>query len=117
MLSAFPTLLNYSLIAPFLIRLIVAGVFLFIAKENVMSGGQKKTIGTIQIIGSLFLIIGLFTQVIALIFGVYLAFLIWQKIKAHAFLTDGINYYLILFVLCIVLIISGAGRFAIDIPL
>ncbi|MCR4334370.1 MAG: hypothetical protein NUV47_01395 [Patescibacteria group bacterium] len=117
MLSAFPTLLNYSMIAPFLIRLTLAGVFLVMAKSNVMSGGHKKTIGTIQIIGSLFLIIGLFTQVVALVFGIYLVYLIQQKIKTHAFLTKGINYYLILFILCVVLLISGAGRFAIDIPL
>ncbi len=117
MLSLFPLLLSYSLLAPFLLRLTLAAVFIHRAKTNIRSTGYEKILGIIEVVGSILLVIGLYTQVTALIFGILLAFFISDKIKQRAFLTNGVNYYLILFVLCLVLLVSGAGSFAIDLPL
>ncbi|MSR71552.1 MAG: hypothetical protein EXS50_02720 [Candidatus Taylorbacteria bacterium] len=117
MLSIFPKLLDYSLFAPFLIRITLACVLYHFSKKNTDISKYKKIINPLLVIASLLLIIGLFTQAVALVVGIYLAYLIYKKIQAKAFLTSGVNYYLILFVLCLTLLIAGAGRFSIDLPL
>ena len=40
-----------------------------------------------------------------------------KKVKDRAFLTDGVNYYIILLVLAISLLFSGPGFLAFDLPL
>jgi len=117
MLSVFPHLLVYSFVTPFLIRLTLAAVFLHSSSKNLKAQGYRKALGIVELIGSLLLIIGLFTQVVALVFGLILLFLIAKNIKHKAFLTDGVNYYLILFILCLTLLFTGAGYYAIDLPL
>ena len=117
MLSVFPHLLDYPLIAPFLIRLTLAVVFFHFAQRDSKLTGLRKTLGTIELLAALFLIIGLFTQVVALIMCLVLAVLIFKKIEEKAFFTDGVNYYVLVFMLCFCLLFLGAGSYAIDLPL
>ncbi len=117
MLNPFPTLLAFSLFAPLLLRIVVGCTFIHFGTKNLKLKDYKRALGYIEMIGGLLLIIGLFTQIVALIFTIYLGLLLIDKMHKKNFLTDGVNYYLILFVICLSLIITGAGFLAIDLPL
>jgi uncharacterized membrane protein YphA (DoxX/SURF4 family) len=81
------------------------------------SGSNSKTYGVVEIIIALFLIIGLWTQLAAILNAIILLIKIGFKIKEKKFLTDGVNYYVLLLTMAISLIFTGAGFLAIDYPL
>ena len=122
MLSFFPSLLSYGQVAPFLIRLMVGGALLYfgyrkIADRGDSSGSNSPTYGALEIVIGLFLVIGLFTQLAALLNAVILVIKLGFKAKQGKLLTDGINYYILLLVMAVSLIFSGPGYFSIDWPL
>jgi hypothetical protein len=120
MLSLFPTFLSWNQIAPTLIRLVLGGVLIYwsILRYRKIGKTNKDWAYCIAdaILGIL-LVIGLWTQLAAIIVGLDLIYRIVKKIMARAFLTQGVNYYLILLVLCFTLLVSGAGWFAFDLAL
>ncbi|MFA6404596.1 MAG: hypothetical protein WCW03_01185 [Candidatus Paceibacterota bacterium] len=124
MLSIFPSLLTYEQLSPFLIRLSLGAVFLFWAyrsfRANKSSNNVSLNTKIIQIIEGLLgimLIIGLWTQLAALIILIDLIVRLIDRIRGKAFLTDGVNYYLLLLIMAISLLVTGAGFFAFDMPL
>ena len=120
MLSVFPYFLTYSAIGTFLIRIILGLVLLhwtYVAWKKSSKTAGTKGLSLIEGIVGLLLIIGLWTQVAALIAIVDLIIRVGHKISKKAFLTDGVNYYLILLVLAISLFFTGAGFWAFDYPL
>lgn len=122
MLSLFPSLLTYQQVGPLLIRLIVGITLLYFGYEKVMhkgtsSGSNDRTYGVVEMFISIFLIIGLFTQLAALLNAVILVIKLGFKIRDGKFLSDGINYYILLLVMAISLIFTGPGFFAFDLPL
>jgi len=60
------------------------------------SGSNAKVYGAVEIIIALFLIIGLFTQLAALLNAVILVIKLAFKARNKALFTDGINYYVLL---------------------
>jgi len=120
MLSLFPSLFTWSFISPTLIRLTLAAVLItwtYSSLRKVAATPQDKIIGIVEGVAGLLLIIGLWTQAAALFVAVDLIVRIGGKIRAGKFLTQGVNYYLILLVLALSLLVTGAGFFAIDWPL
>ena len=120
MLSAFPSLLSYSELSPFLIRLALGAVFVYWAYKilrNTNSAAKLKAIALIEGVSGVLLVIGLWTQVAALVVGVDLLIRLGNKIMKKQFLTTGVNYYLILLVLAISCLITGAGWYGFDLPL
>ncbi len=122
MLSIFPSLLAFEDIGPFIIRLILGITLAYFGYRKVVnrghsSGSNSKLYGGVEIVISIFLIIGLFTQLAALINALILVIKLGHKIKDKAFLSDGINYYVLLLTMALSLIVTGAGAFAIDLPL
>jgi uncharacterized membrane protein YphA (DoxX/SURF4 family) len=120
MLSLFPSLLSWSQLSPFLIRLVLGVVLLYQAYKDMKSRGatgNKKILGAIEAIVGILLVIGLWTQLAALIAALDLVVRLFFKAKSRAFLTDGVNYYLILLVLALSLLFTGAGLFAFDLAL
>ncbi len=119
-LSVFPSLLAFEQISPLLIRLTL-GVVLVYSAYRALSGTslniQKKSLHIIEALAGLFLILGLWTQVAALFATVDLIVRLIDKIIKKAFLTDGVNYYLILLVLAISLLFTGGGFLGFDRPL
>lgn len=115
MLSLFPSLLYLEPLAPFLLRLTLGIVFLGWAYKKVK---QKNVTWSIieGILGVLF-IVGFLTQLAALVSTLLFAFYLYQKIRQKSFLTDGVNYYFILLIISLTLLISGPGAFAFDLPL
>jgi len=76
-----------------------------------------KLVGLVEAIAGVLMVIGLWTQLAALVAGIDLVVRIGGRIKARAFLTDGVNYYVVLLVLAISLMVLGAGKMAFDLPI
>ncbi len=119
MLSIFPTLLMLDGFAPLLLRLTLGIVFMLWARDKVRqkSSLKNKQIGVIEIIIGILLIIGYITQIAALAAVILLGIRLIQKIKDKAFFTDGVNYYFILFMIALSLLLTGPGFIAFDLPL
>ncbi|MDQ5893084.1 MAG: hypothetical protein QG640_94 [Patescibacteria group bacterium] len=119
MLSIFPSLLAFEGFAPLLLRLTIGAVFALWAygklKKRISS--QDISFGVVEAIIALGLILGVYTQLAALAAAIILGFRLIQKIQQKAFLTDGVNYYLILFIISLTLLLTGPGFFAFDLPL
>lgn len=119
MLSIFPNLLSYQMFAPLLIRLTLGIILIYWAYKTLQShpDTNKKIVSLIEGVAGLLLIIGLWTQVAALIIAIDLLVRLYKKYQTKSLFSDGINYYFILFVLAIALLFTGAGFVAFDLPL
>lgn len=122
MLSLFPSLFMFERLSPFIIRLALGVAFIYFGyrsfknhKKIAMNG--KTAYSSLEIAIGVLVIIGLYTQLAALIMSVLLAIKLIFKIKTKDFLTDGVNYYLLLFVMAFSLLITGAGFLAFDLPI
>lgn len=120
MLSAFPYLLSWNQASPFILRLVLAGVLIYWCASRLYK--QPKTakdwiyISGDAILGILILI-GLWTQVAVAVLGLDLIWRIIEKVRGRAFLTAGVNYYLILLAICLSLLVTGAGMLAFDLAI
>lgn len=129
MLNTFPNLLTYGLFAPLLLRLLL-GAFLifksykFFKEQNGLwsSGSRVQKIyrGTMIVvaISGLLLVIGLFTQIAALLVLIITggAFVYKKQITKTLSHEDMVAYTFVL-VISFSLMLSGAGFYAIDLPL
>ena len=121
-LSLFPYLLSYQQLSPFIIRIVLGVTLAYFGYHKILgsgksSGSNSRVYGIIEIAIALFLVIGLWTQLAAILNVVILLIKIGWKIKEKKFLTDGVNYYILLLAMAISLVFSGAGFLAIDYPL
>ena len=122
MLSVFPSLLSFQPYSPFIIRLTLGFILLFwtyrtFAKPDLFSTTKIKMISLMEGIASLFIIIGLFTQVAVTIIIIDLLLRLIIKICNKAFFSDGVNYYFIILILAISLLLTGPGFLAFDLPI
>lgn len=164
MINPFPTLLDFGLLAPTILRLVLGGYFIYLgyiklsnktSKEENISlwddqkmdllgfvNGQKfshkhkgdmitffdslsigpagyylKTLAIAEVIAGAFLFVGFFTQMSAIVTGVIslVSFIVAYKHRHLSVLKPG--EYLLLMAISFSLILSGAGAFAIDLPL
>lgn len=134
MMNVFPELLTYQLLAPALIRLGVAVVFLTLGYRHLFFQ-RSKTIATLlpklgawtvfsvwyvgiaELIVSILLLVGFLTQPAA-IAGVVLAInlISWEKTLPE-FTSFSKSFYFLFIVALLSLLFSGAGAFAFDMPL
>jgi uncharacterized membrane protein YphA (DoxX/SURF4 family) len=124
MLTLFPALMSWNGLAPFLLRLVLGSVFIYWSVKtfkgsnpDITTTSATKVLALAEIIASVLLIMGLATQGAALFLAIDLIGRLIVKIKNRAFLTGGINYYLVLFAIALSLLFSGAGDFSMDLPL
>ncbi len=122
MLSLFPSLLTYERLGPFIIRGVLGITLAYFGYLKIMnrgrsSGSNSVRYGIVEVFLSAFLIIGLYTQLTALINALILVSNIVFTPKQKALFSDGINYYVLLLVMAISLLFTGAGAFAFDLPL
>ena len=118
MLSLFPTLLSWEQISPLLIRVALGAVFLHWTYKTLKSrpvSNNKKMVALVEFITGILLILGLWTQAAAIVAAINLIIRLVERMHKKAFLTDGVNYYLILLVLALSLIVTGPGLWARDI--
>ena len=125
MLNPFPQLLDFSFAAPLLVRVAVAVVFLHVCYPTVLFFlPHKKTLpspprvwSVAVAVGSLVLIVGLYVQIASLVLCTATAIaLVFKKHLAVPLCTDT-RLLVLLFVLSLSLLFSGAGLFAFDVPL
>ena len=120
--SLFPYLLSYQEIAPFILRIVLGLTLAWfgykkIQQKGTSSGSNSVVYGIIEIVIAAFLIIGLYTQLAALLNALILTIKIGFKIRDKAFLTDGVNYYVLLLTMALSVAFLGAGMWAFDLPL
>lgn len=134
MLNPFPELLMYSFFGPLILRVVLS--LIFIDLGFLKFRGEKErwlaSFGTLglhpadlfvplyaglQIMGGLLLLFGLWTQVATLVFIVSTGSELYVEWQAHDILKRDMVFYLLVFVISLSLLLTGAGAYAIDIPL
>lgn len=121
MLNPFPSLLAFSLLAPLLVRVTLGLTFVHLAYGVFLHHKRMcrllVSLGVLAALGGIALVIGLFTQIASLLAAcISLVFFLFPKQVAAPFGVER-RLSLILFVLSLSLLFSGAGLFAFDLPL
>ena len=134
MLNPFPELLNYTLMAPFILRVVLGLIFvdLGVLKFRGEKGRWLASFealglrpadffvplyGFLQVAGGFLLLVGLWTQVAALSFALFTFAELYVEWSANTVLKRDLTFYLLLFILSLSLLLTGAGAYAFDIPL
>ncbi|MFA6536446.1 MAG: DoxX family membrane protein [Candidatus Paceibacterota bacterium] len=124
MLSIFPNLLTYGLAGPTLLRIVAGLIIIYSGYQLYRSLSAPKSIlariiALLEVLGGIFLVIGLFTQPVAL---VLILILLIQALKSKTPRWAGAivynkRVYLLLIVILLSLLVSGPGFLAFDLPL
>ena len=134
MLSIFPELLTYQLLAPFVIRVVLGFLLLNLGYLKLHSERRRWTVsletvkirpgqfwvsvlGLAQVVGGALLVVGAFTQLVALIFTVIFLAELYLELKQEEILKRSVGFYLLLTAASLSLLFSGAGFLAVDLPL
>jgi uncharacterized membrane protein YphA (DoxX/SURF4 family) len=135
MLNPFPEILFLDPLAPFILRTAVGIIFLLIGyshltkerREGIASDLRLKwgatgtffiwVIGIAEILSGLSLILGLLTQIGALVGGIISIKLLWLRKTYTKIAPHSSAFYTLLFIVCLSLLFTGAGAFAFDLPL
>ena len=134
MLNPFPDLLNYSTLAPFILRLVLGLIFLdlgilkfkserkrWIASLQALHLSPAELLvtifGLIEVVGGVLLILGAWTQIAALAFVIIVGLEFYIEYKDASVLKRDIVFYMLVLAIAVSLLLTGAGAFAFDIPL
>jgi putative oxidoreductase len=134
MLNPFPDLLTYSLLSPFILRVVAGLIFIDLGvlvfkneKERWLASLSAlkvpnpklalKIFGCIEIIGGVMLILGFYTQAAALVLALFTFAESYIEYKEPEVLKRNIVFYIMLLAIVLSLLFSGAGAFAVDLPL
>ena len=124
----------YTLFGPFILRLVLGLIFLDLGFLKFRSEKQRwiasfETLGLrpadlfvplyglLQIIGGVLLLIGLWTQVAALVFAIFTGIELYVEWQAREILKRDMVFYVLILAISLSLLLTGAGAYAIDIPL
>ncbi len=114
LLSLWPSLFDYSFFAPLLLRVVLGAILILSARTRTLGVGTSLTSsvlgGGIQIIGGVLLIVGLFTQPVAVVLGLYLLI---EAIRAKKLSAESA----LIVVILLALLLLGPGAYALDLPL
>ncbi len=133
MLNLFPGFLDYGFFAPLLLRLIVGLIFVAHGYPKLFGGFSQTAgffesvgikpakfwvfvVGVVEFFGGIALIVGFATQLAALLIAIDMLVAIW-KVKAKQGFVGGYEFDLTLLVAALSLVLTGAGAYAIDLPL
>ena len=134
MLNPFPELLFFSLLGPFILRVVVGFIFINLGYLKITSekslwanfldtihfrptGFCLSLIATIEIIGGFMLLAGFWTQIAALVLGVFTLGELYAENRDEALVKRNLVFYVLVLAILVSLLVSGAGAFAIDLPL
>lgn len=134
MLNPFPELLVYSMLGPFILRVVIG--LIFIDLGILKFRGEKKrwtssfealglrpadtlvvSYGLLQVVGGIMLLVGIYTQIAALAFVLLTGAELYFEWKEETLLKRNIVFYILLFAISLSILLTGAGAFAIDLPL
>lgn len=123
MLSLFPELFTYQQIAPFILRIVLALIFigsgyskLFKARLETTKLFQSILVGLIELISGLFFLFGFLTQAVAILVSILVLTTI-LKVKIKQGFLGGYDFDLLILTCALSLLVLGPGIFAIDLPL
>ena len=133
MLNFFPNFLDYAHFAPLLLRVVLGLVFIVHGYPKLFGGfGQTVgffesisirpakfwvfVVGIVEFFGGIALILGFATQLAALLIAINMLVAIY-KVKFKQGFSGGYEFDLTLLVIALSLILTGAGAYAIDLPL
>jgi len=135
MLNIFPSFLDFGLLAPLILRAVVGVMFLrfgfkklspkhtevCVTHFQALGINNTKTliplIGLLEVLGGLSLILGLYTQIAAIVLGLISLITYTMMRSKNAVLSHSQDFYFLLFVINLTLLITGAGVYAFDLPL
>ncbi len=134
MLNPFPSLLTYSTLAPFILRLVLAFIvldlgFLKFGKEKLrwLASFEAlhlkpvdiwlKVLALVDVVGGIMLLVGWYTQIAALAFVILFGAEFYVEWKEGPILRRDLTFYFLVLAISISLLLSGAGAYAFDIPL
>lgn len=133
MLSPFPDLIALSFLAPTMLRLAL-GVWMILsgyrhlthrAELRAVLTSRFGTLGNVALwpftimefaLGAM-LVTGLYTQIAALLTGTYALKLLYFRRKTPGLARESSWFYILVLALSLSLLLTGAGAFAIDLPL
>lgn len=118
MLSVFPELLNYSQIAPLLLRISLAIVLIRVGYLGISKTINKfeKALGETQILSGLLLFLGFLTQAVALlIIALMISEIVFLKVKKLEVANKSLK--LLIFAIAFCLLFLGPGLLSLDLPL
>lgn len=133
-LNTFPNLLTFGILAPFILRLVIGFIaidlgYLKLGKENVdwrilfetihfrPSKYFVKIFAFVEIAGGLMLLLGAYVQIVAIIFALAFFCEAVLEYKEESLEDRNITFYVLMFAISLSLIFTGAGAFALDLPL
>ncbi len=132
MLATFPHLFDYLLIAPTLLRIIVGIILLsFAYKMYMRKEWGQKTISRIGVapvfffwvlfifaglLGGLFLIVGLFTQIVSLALALFYGAAFFISLREPEVFENRPEFFILMAVVCLSLVFLYPGLWTIDIP-
>jgi len=134
MLNLFPDLFTYYLVAPVILRVTLGIIALNLGYLKLTSEKRRwvisletlqikpaewwtRMLGILQIILGVLVIIGLYTQLVALIFTILFSAEAYFEAMEDTLLTRSFVFYLLLAVISLSLLFLGAGFYAFDMPL
>ncbi len=134
MLNPFPELLTYSLFAPLVLRVVLGVILIDLGILKFKSEKERwittfnglglkpaemlvSLFGLIEVVGGIMLVVGLYTQIAALVFVVVFAIEFYLEWTEANLLKRDLVFYILCFAISLSLLVSGAGTMAFDIPL
>jgi len=134
MLNVFPDLLTFGFFAPFLLRLALGVLFFDFGRHTLTKGraqhgllfealGLKQgtryalVLGVLEIVLAILLVIGLYTQIAAVGTLVLSLFAYYLKGNHGQHIEHRRHLFFLTVIISLSLLLSGAGAFAVDLPL
>ncbi len=126
-LNPLPELLALSFLAPLLLRIIIGAYFLeqfltivyakYFTQENLKIKNTFKYLIGIKTISALALVIGFYTQIAVLILIALTIIDMLMEHKVKKLKNIKLQFYIFILAILLSLLVTGAGFFAIDLPL
>jgi uncharacterized membrane protein YphA (DoxX/SURF4 family) len=114
-LSIFPELLTFGMIAPLLLRLGVGYLVLLFGWERFHK--KHKWASAFYLIAGVLLILGLYTQIAAILGILIIKFDFWTDRKKFSSGKEHLNLSILMALIFLSLLITGPGFLAFDLPL
>ncbi len=127
-------MLTFGLLAPFILRVVIGLIFIYFGVSKIWLEKERRVkffkkigfgagivffwiISVLEIIGGVFLMLGLFTQPTSLVLMLIIIGAIYTKIRHPHLLDNTVEFYLLVLAVLLSLLVLGPGFWGIDLPL
>ena len=76
-----------------------------------------KILGVLEIISGAMILVGLYTQIVALVLALLIFIELYAEYKESSLVKRDIVFYILIFAISLSLLFTGAGAFSLDLPL